>query len=738
MIEGKQMQRLPAEMPFSLKLNDIYYVLFRRKWIILGSVVAGLCAAAAMFLLQKPLFWSEAKLLVRYVIDTKSVEAGMGTQVKSPEQRGETIINSELEILTSIDICEEVARLVGPERILGKAAETNLTAAAIAVYRGLTVENPRRSNIIKIRFMHPYPAMCQAVLRQLIESYFRRHKEIHRAASSYDDLLTQQGQQLLVRIRQNEEELRNLKAKAGVISVEDAKKNLSDQLSAVRQEIFASEAQLAELRIMLAGGHGLGKATEKEVNDAAAPAEKVMEYKSVSARTDSLRAREFELLANFTDENPQVIRIREQIAENDKRKKALETDYPRLALLQVPSLPAAVGVAPGELRPDPLRIPALEAKISALTNQLAAVHRDITTIENLDVAILDVQRKLTLDRQNYMHIAAGVEAARFDEALSAGKMSNIQSVQTPSPAAPNVSQRLKKVVGAFAGLVVLGLGLAFLLEYFVDHTVRRPAEFENKFQMPLFLAVPKLSLNGHANRLPLPILTPDLPAGHEAREQQLKETWAADHPLRPFIDGLRDRTLIHFEGDPKKPKLIGVTSCSRGVGVTSLAAGLAGALSETGDGNVLLLNLNFDDQSVAPFFRGELACGLTDVLEADKRQSGMVLQNLYVATAGAASDPESGNLSRQLARVVPKLRVSDYDYIVFDLPPTTPVTMTARLAGMMDLVVLVVESEKDTQDAVKQAGKLLARSKAPVSAVLNKVNNPVPRWLSRSAEGTLA
>jgi Mrp family chromosome partitioning ATPase len=126
-----------------------------------------------------------------------------------------------------------------------------------------------------------------------------------------------------------------------------------------------------------------------------------------------------------------------------------------------------------------------------------------------------------------------------------------------------------------------------------------------------------------------------------------------------------------------------------------------------------------------------LACALSDALETDKRVNGRVLQNLYVATAGNPNDPATQSLPKQLARVVPKLRVCDYDYIVFDLPPTTPTTMTARLAGMMDLVVLVVESEKDTQDTVKQASRLLARSKAPVSAVLNKVRNPVPKWLQQ-------
>jgi hypothetical protein len=59
--------------------------------------------------------------------------------------------------------------------------------------------------------------------------------------------------------------------------------------------------------------------------------------------------------------------------------------------------------------------------------------------------------------------------------------------------------------------------------------------------------------------------------------------------------------------------------------------------------------------------------------------------------------------------------------------------MTARLAGLMDLVMLFVESEKDSQDSVAQATQMLSRSKARVSAVLNKVRDPVPGWLHQDA-----
>jgi len=512
--------------------------------------------------------------------------------------------------------------------------------------------------------------------------------------------------------------------------VEEARKSLSDRLSRLLQELYDSEAQLVEYRSMLGDTNHVPAGKEQDASDIGVSREKMLEYQSVRVLLDSLRNREVEMLSQFfTDEHPQLKRVRERLAEAETKRKALETEFPKLAGLFVP-VPSVSSRSSPETRLDPARATALAWKIEVFSNQLARVRGDIALLDKSESLILEVQDKLRQDRESYQRIATGLEAAQFDDDLAKIKiMSNIQPVQTPSPPSLNVSQRLKLVAGTFFGLLAAGLALAFVIELLVDHTVRRPGEFETKIHIPLFLSIPKMGLNGHAKLLPFP--ASGTPAVSAETAVALHQTWDADHPLRRYIDGLRDRILTHFDGDPHKPKLIGVTSCSTEVGVTSIAAGLAGALSETGDGNVLLLNLNFEAQSVHPFYRGELTCGLSDALEPDKRGSGMVLQNLYVATAGNSSDPASNSLPKQLARVVPKLRVSDYDYIVFDLPPTTPTTMTARLAGLMDLVILVVESEKDTQEAVKEAGKLLSRSKAHVSAVLNKVRNPTPRWLHK-------
>src|SRR5262249_33269110 len=89
-----------------------------------------------------------------------------------------------------------------------------------------------------------------------------------------------------------------------------------------------------------------------------------------------------------------------------------------------------------------------------------------------------------------------------------------------------------------------------------------------------------------------------------------------DRFLHPFSEALRDRLITFFEikNLTHKPKLVALASCSKGSGVSSIARGLAASLSETGDGNVLLVDMNHEHGATQDFHCGKLACGLDDAL----------------------------------------------------------------------------------------------------------------------------
>ena len=209
--------------------------------------------------------------------------------------------------------------------------------------------------------------------------------------------------------------------------------------------------------------------------------------------------------------------------------------------------------------------------------------------------------------------------------------------------------------------------------------------------------------------------------------------WNRQHPLRRFCEGLRDRLIVHFDvkGVVHNPKLVGVTSCAKGAGVSSVAAGLAASLSETGDGNVLLVDMNTEGGAAQQFYKGKLGCGVDDVLETEARKGALIQKNLYVAVQPmeGGSDQRPTVLPKHLMGLIPKLKASDYDYIIFDMPAVTQTSMTPRLARLMDMVLLVIESEKTNEAVAKKVVSLLAESEAKVTTVLNKTRSYVPAKL---------
>jgi uncharacterized protein involved in exopolysaccharide biosynthesis/Mrp family chromosome partitioning ATPase len=727
-----------------LSLADIYYILFRHKWKILGLSAAGVIAAALVYFLQPPIYSSEVKLFIRYVLEAR-LPSGIGgdPQIKTPDPGGANIINSEIEIIKSLDLATQVVEAIGAERIIGKGSgETNKVLAAAILKKGLTVEVPPQSDILRIVFQHPNRDIVQPVLDQLIAAYLRKHVEIHRSVGAFDDVLTQQTDALRSQLAQTEADLRKAKTNAGLMSIEDAKRAYTEEISKIREDLFNTQAELAERQAALQERRKLMPAqVEVSTNELAVtvPSAKIEEYKRVCGRIESFHKREQELLSQYTEENSMVQGVREQIASAEKVQKGLETEYPKLTKIQLS--PPQPGAPQRDWSDDAAQITALEAKLKVLNSQLEKLNADAKVVNELEPSITELQRKKDLEETKYRHFTTSLEQARFDEALSAGKMSNISIAQTPTPPFRESRQLVKALAAIVGGGVLGGIALAFALDLFFDSTVRRPVEIETRLRLPLFLTVPFTRRNGHL-KLPKarpakntrpsagePAEAPNETAPPSAAPGSEIVPWHAGDELRSYYEALRDRLVTYFEvrNLTHKPKLIAVTGCAKGAGVTTIATGLAASLSETGDGNVLLVDMTIGQGAAHPFFKGKPACGLADALEGEKRDDAMVQENLYMVKEGGNGDRLPRMLPRRFNSLVPKLKASDYDYIIFDMPPVSQISVTPRLSGFMDMVMLVIESEKTDREVVKRATKMLAESKANVSAILNKNRGYVPK-----------
>ena len=759
-------QPTPTEPSLGLSVGDIYYILFRHKWKILLLSLAGFVAAGVFYYLNPPPYRSEAELWVKYVQQPGTLTvAGSDQKVIVPDARGGDIINTEIRIMTSMDLAEQVATNLGPTAILaGLGGGSNVVAAAEAIRGGLQAAPAGYgSSTIAVLFTHPDPGMAQAVLREVINEYLQKQKEIHSAGGDIDEVLTKEVSTLGAQLGGVEQQIADLKNKANITSLDDTRKDLADQATKIQASVWEAQTDLAGLEaLMKQVGAPVVETPEPVTNAPPAapiPQDQIDAYSSLAATLEALHKKEQDYnLMGYTKSNALMLEVGGQIADKQAARNDLLKKYPQIAS-QGPAASSAAAAAGGSsARPGldrqvlATQVAALKAKLQSWTTQLAQLQARGNELNSVAPTLKGLEETEAIEEQNYRTFANDTDKNRIDKQLEAGNAApNIEYLQQPSPPVRDW-RKTNKTTGmlAFGGIAV-GLALACLLEFVFDRSVRRPAEIVSKLKMLLLLTIPDVSRNGHARlagaaeRRQLALSTAPEGAGAAASPgdgEAPAETNGANGALQvvslernpalhPFCEALRDRLIVYFEvrNLTHKPKLVAVTSANRGAGVSSIAAGLAASLSETGDGNVLLVDMNLEQGAAQQFYKGRAGCGLDTALQAETKANALVQEHLYVVNGNANSDELPRILPKRFAALVPRLKASDYDYIIFDMPPVSQTSLTSRLARFMDMVLLVVESEKSDREVVAQANHWLAESGATVGAVLNKTRRHVPARL---------
>ena len=834
-------QRSTAQPP-GLNVQDILYILFKHKWKVLLCAAAGICAAAVLYFLRTPIFESEAKLLVRYVVDTSAID-----QVESRATIGsssENLINSEVEILTSWDLAMQVAKAVGPARLLPKSEDaTDLAKAARTIRLQTMVTALRGTNIIMVAYKNPDPELASLVLKELISRYFTKHLEVHRSADAFN-FVAQQSDEVRARLNQTEQELKQLKGEAGITSLSESLTNLSVSLKKTRDELQASEAELAEQRAAVQEMEKAVAAREAKLPTVPAPdenAETIQQYNSLLDRLRKLRETQIGLLFKYHEkpDPPSTERlegmrqmrsdssatpnrltglapiVRErfigaerdtaealareryrrqndtgfayrgnkknydtlvkeaeqeilgkknlpvqeakesqaelvklnhiQIENLEKQRLELERKFPGIAesvpissenpRADISSERARLVVDRSKLEVDRARLAGIEARREALKSRLSDLLSQMALLSNIGPRVEQLQRTKEIEENNYKYFQASLEKARVDEALDPSKMPNISIVQSPSTAFKVTGTMKKIVLGLAGGGIALGIGLAFLIELILNRTVNRPLELETLLGIPLWLSIPYL--NGHNSlhlngkgRLCLrwPRSKDRWLATHQENGDEQAAPWEFDHPIRGFAETIRDRLILSFELNRvnHKPKLVAVTGCPEGAGTSTISAGIAAALSETGDGKVLLVDMNVGRPEVHPFFQGAPACSLAEALVGAPAPAG---ENLYLAVATPADGRRSQVIPKRFYDMMPHLKASEFDYIIFDMPPLSQTSVTLAMSGWMDKVLVVVEAERTHRDFVKRTYLDLLACRANASVIFNKVRSYTPKWL---------
>lgn len=642
--------RRETQQHSGVNLSDILFALFKRKRTIIVCAAVGIIAAAAFYFLYPPSYESQAKLLVRYVLERSAVDQIEGANAGvSSSDTTDKVIGAEIEILTSWDLAVQVADAIGAKRLGAPSKE----AAARGIFLGLKVISNKGSNIIFVSYKNREPELATLVLQELLSRYFVKHLEVHRSVGAFD-FVAQQTDQVRTRLNQTEDALKSLREKTGIASLKEGSAALATEGAKAQEQLSAAEAELAEQKAL------------------------------VSQVTEN-KARKWKTTSQSSERSPVSGRA---------------------------------------------RVAGIQAKVEALNSRLRDIQQRTKQLSELAPQIEDLERKRGMDDANYKYFAASLEKARIDEALDPSKMPNISAVQRPSPPMPVTTKRVKIALGLAGGGIVLGVALALLRGLVLNRTVGRPLDLETQLQIPLMLSIPYSNTrNGH---LALPTNGSAANPGALAtrRHHSRLAPWEAGHFIRPYCDAIRDRLGLYFELNQltHKPKLVGVAGFSESGGTSTLAAGLAASLSETNDGKVLLVDINLGPEDVHPFFKGKPAYSLNAALKPNGAITS-ASDNLYLATVGPSNAGPAQLGLKKFFDMMPNLKASDFDYIIFDMPPLGQTSPTWGMSPFMDKLLLVVEAEKNNRELIKRGYRKLVSERDNVAVVVNKARSYVPKWL---------
>ena len=744
----------------TIGLKDILYALFKHKKTIIMGTALGLLVMGGVYFFFPAQYESNAKLLVRYLVERSSVDS-----VDRPQSPGgyapttDGVIGSEVEILNSWDLAVQTAEAIGPKRILPRSKGTpTKEAAASVIASGLELTTHKGSNIIFVSYKNRDPEITTVVLNELVNRYFNKHLEVHRSAGAFD-FVTQQTDQERGRLSQTEDALKDLKAKAGIVSLTDSTTALSSEGEKVEAQLQLAEADLAEQQALVRQLNGsVGSITinagddpkprnatpdnspttqTDAANKAEAaptappiPTEVVQKYQVLASGLQKLRQTQLELFAKYTPESQMVKANQGEIDDVDHQLRGLEKRYPTL-----PTVAGPIGSSKSkELDPaaETARLAGLRAKRNALAGRLQSIRERIQQLSQIEPQIVDLERQKQLEEANYKYFEATLQKARIDEALDPSKIPNISAVQRPSPPGPVTAIRNKVMLAAAFGGFALALGFVFLKEIVLGRTIRRAVEIERFLGINPLMEIPynpkaaaaAAGVNGNGqkkNASPKPGSRPLAP-------------WDQGHFIRRYAEAIRDRLGLYFElhNLTHKPKLVGVSAFAGEAGASTLAAGLAAALSETNDGKVLLVDVSLGPDQVHPFFRGKPAYALNTALVANGTEEMMdpAAENLYLAkVASQTAGPAQLGL-KKFFDLMPNMKASDFDYIIFDMPPLDDTSPTWGMAPFMDKMLLVIEAEKSDRDAVKRNYRKLTVERDNLSLIFNKVRSYGPKRLA--------
>lgn len=676
-------------------LTEALSIVRRRKWVILGFVVAALLIGLVVTLLMTPQYSAKGTLEIQRENAGPNTVPG-NTQNSMVDQE---FYETQYGLLKARSLAERVAaslRLQDDPRFFdaygikndwfqngrvqpgAPSRDARVKIAGSVLMGGFDVNHERMSRLVTIGFTSPDPALAQRVVDAWGNNFVQSTLERRYEATSYArKFLENRLAQLRQRIDASERQLVDYSARQGIVNVPGspgtattaatAERPLAaDDLASVNQALSQARVDriLAESRL----ASSAGESADTLANSA-------LTLRNTRAQLAADYAR---LMAQFEPAYPPARALQSQIAQLDR---SIAREEARVQGSVNTTNQAAYRAA--------------TTREQALQNRLNQQKTAVLDLRRRSIQYNIIQRDADTNRQLYDALLQRYKEIGVAGGVGANNISFVDHPEVPgSPSSPKLPINL--LVALALGLL-LGGAAAWALEQ-VDQGITDPSEVEGDLQVPLLGTIPRA-----ADGTPLELLAD--------RKSAVSEAYVSI------------QTRLGFTTDHGVPRTLAVTSSKPAEGKSTTAFALALSMARSRR-RVLLIDGDMRSPSIHHLLDIKNGRGLSNYL-AGEALDGLVLpsgyDNLSVMTAGPQppSSPEllDGDRFHHLFEEI----LASFDQIVVDSPPVMGLADAPLIGSKVEGMLYVIESHSTQKSMARVAISRLAAANVSVTgAVLTK------------------
>jgi len=650
------------------------------RWVVMGSVAAGLIAAILITLLTPPVYraWVtlEANPPAFSVSDDQSRERDASTS------NTYDFVATQVGLVSSKSVAERAAQELNlpnnptlvPQNV---DASQRLKIATEVVSGGLHVLPPLEGQLIKFSYDSTSAQLAAAIANGIAESFINTALQRRYEASAYArNFLQRQIARTRGDLERSERSLVGYAQAQGIINTAGPSEGNAppgDTNSLQGESLVTLNKALADVtarRVAAEGAYRQSLATGPT--------------SEVTSGTQALRSQRATLEAEYQQkrtfmkpEHPEMLSLRSQIDELDKQ---IARESAQMSSGRNNSLLADYRAAESAERALQVRVAGLKGAVLNLRGrsiQYNILQREVDTNRSLYDALLQ--------RYKEIGVAGGVGTA---------PVSIVDRADIPGlPYKPNLLINL--LFGLGAGLLA-GIAGAVGLEFLTD-TIKTREDVRKKLGIPCLGAVPKT-------------------AARDAFVEDLKNpTSAISEAYSAIVAALR------FSTEAGMPKVLLVTSTQSAEGKSSSALALAQNAARR-EKTVLLI----DGDLRKPAFKGGTdKVGLSKLLTTDEPLRGHVLEtqhtNLWLLPSGPVPPNPADLLSTGRIRKIVAEAEGQFDLVIIDGPPTLGLADAPLLASAANNVLFIVESGSTrTRAGIEALNRLEATGVHVLGAALTK------------------